>query len=386
MPASAPSSLSDLVRQQLATVLDPEIRRPITECDMVESVLVDPNGMARITILLTVSGCPMRDQLTEGVTTAALRVDGVRDVAITFGVMTDEQRKALQTKLRGGAPARENKFTRPDSLTRVFAVASGKGGVGKSSVTTNLAVGLAAQGLKVGVLDADIYGHSIPVMFGVADERPTRVEEMIMPITAHGVRLISIGMLKPKREQVVAWRGPMLDKALAQMLSDVFWGDLDILLLDLPPGTGDVAISVGQQLGSGTEVLVVTTPQDSAAEVAERAGTMASMLEQKVIGIVENMSYLVCPHCGPGHRLEVFGSGGGERVASTLTTRLGYDIPVLAHIPLDPRLGAGADSGMPLVLSDPDSPAALELARVAGRLAGRSRSLLGRRLGLTPVG
>ena len=386
MPVSTPPSLPDLVRQQLSTVLDPEIRRPITEIDMVESVLVDPNAVARITILLTVSGCPMRDQLTEGVTSAALRVDGVRDVAITFGVMTDEQRKALQTKLRGGAPAKENKFTKPDSLTRVFAIASGKGGVGKSSVTTNLAVGLAAQGLKVGVLDADIYGHSIPVMFGVADERPTRVEEMIMPITAHGVRLISIGMLKPKREQVVAWRGPMLDKALAQMLSDVFWGDLDILLLDLPPGTGDVAISVGQQLGSGTEVLVVTTPQDSAAEVAERAGTMASMLEQKVVGIVENMSYLVCPHCGPEHKLEVFGSGGGERVASTLTTRLGYVIPVLARIPLDPRLGAGADSGMPLVLSDPDSPAALELAKVAGRLAGRSRSLLGRRLGLTPVG
>ncbi|HEY8790143.1 MAG TPA: Mrp/NBP35 family ATP-binding protein [Actinopolymorphaceae bacterium] len=385
MPVSTPSSLPDLVREQLATVLDPEIRRPITEIDMVESVLVDPNAVARITILLTVSGCPMRDKLTEDVTGAALRVDGVRDVAITFGVMTDEQRKALQTKLRGGAPAKENKFTKAGSLTRVFAVASGKGGVGKSAVTTNLAVGLAKQGLKVGVLDADIYGHSIPVMFGVADERPTRVEEMIMPITAHGVRLISIGMLKPKREQVVAWRGPMLDKALAQMLSDVYWGDLDILLLDLPPGTGDVAISVGQQLGSGTEVLVVTTPQDSAAEVAERAGTMASMLEQKVIGIVENMSYLVCPHCGPEHKLEVFGSGGGERVASTLTTRLGYDIPVLAHIPLDPRLGAGADAGMPLVLSDPDSPAALELARVAGRLAGRSRGLLGRRLGLTPV-
>jgi ATP-binding protein involved in chromosome partitioning len=385
MPVSTLPSLPDLVRQQLATVLDPEIRRPITEIDMVESVLVDPNAVARVTILLTVSGCPMRDKLTEDVTAAALRVDGVRDVAITFGVMTEEQRKALQTKLRGGAPAKENKFTKPDSLTRVFAVASGKGGVGKSSVTTNLAVGLAKQGLKVGVLDADIYGHSIPVMFGVADERPTRVEEMIMPITAHGVRLISIGMLKPKREQVVAWRGPMLDKALAQMLSDVYWGDLDVLLLDLPPGTGDVAISVGQQLGSGTEVLVVTTPQDSAAEVAERAGTMASMLEQKVIGIVENMSYLVCPHCGPEHKLEVFGSGGGERVASTLTTRLGYDIPVLARVPLDPRLGAGADSGMPLVLSDPDSPAAMELAKVAGRLAGRSRSLLGRRLGLTPV-
>jgi ATP-binding protein involved in chromosome partitioning len=385
MPVSTSTSLADQVRQQLSTVLDPEIRRPITECDMVESVVVDRAGVARVTILLTVSGCPMRDQLTEDVTKAAVRVEGVHEAAITFGVMTEEQRKNLQAKLRNGAPARENPFVRADSLTRVFAIASGKGGVGKSSVTTNLAVGLAAQGLKVGVLDADIYGHSIPVMFGVADERPTRVEEMIMPITAYGVRLISIGMLKPKREQVVAWRGPMLDKALAQMLSDVYWGDLDVLLLDLPPGTGDVAISVGQQLGNGTEVLVVTTPQDSAAEVAERAGTMASMLEQKVVGIVENMSYLVCPHCGPEHKLEVFGSGGGDRVAATLTGRLGYDIPVIARIPLDPRLGAGADAGIPLVLSDPTSPAAIELAGVAGRLAGRSRGLLGRRLGLTPV-
>ena len=386
MPVSAPSSLPDLVRQQLATVLDPEIRRPITECDMVESVLVDANAVARITILLTVSGCPMRDKLTEDVTGAALRVDGVRDVAITFGVMTDEQRKALQTKLRGGGKAqREIPFAQPGSLTKVFAIASGKGGVGKSSVTVNLAVAMASQGLKVGIVDADIYGHSVPAMLGVADTRPTQVEDLIMPVpTPSGVSVISIGMLKPRRDQVVAWRGPMLDRALVQMLADVYWGDLDVLLLDLPPGTGDVAISLGQHLPNA-EVLVVTTPQEAAAEVAERAGTMASMMNQRVIGVVENMSFLPCPHCGPEHQLEVFGSGGGDRVAATLTARFGYDIPVLAHIPLDPRLGAGADAGMPLVLSDPDSPAALELARVAGRLAGRSRGLLGRRLGLTPV-
>jgi len=392
MPVASPSlSLADQVRTQLGTVLDPEIRRPITEIDMVADVAVDDRGLARVHVLLTVSGCPMREQLVTDVTAAARRVEGVHDVDVVFGVMTEEQRQALQAKLRNGAPARQNPFTRPDSLTRVYAIASGKGGVGKSSVTTNIAVGLAATGLKVGVLDADVYGHSIPAMFGVADERPTRVEELIMPITAHGVRLISIGMLKPKREQVVAWRGPMLDKALAQMLSDVYWGDLDVLLLDLPPGTGDVAISVGQQLGGDTDVIVVTTPQDSAAEVAERAGTMASMLEQRVLGVVENMSYLACPHCGlrdgkAVHRLDVFGSGGGQRVAGTLTQRLGYDIPVLAEIPLDPRLGVDADAGMPIVLTDPQSPAAIALGGIAGRLAGRSRGLVGRRLGLSVSG
>jgi ATP-binding protein involved in chromosome partitioning len=381
-PATA--SLTDRIRHELGSVIDPEIHRPITEIDMVDSVLVDAGGVARITILLTIAGCPMRDRLTGDVTAAALRVDGVRDVVVTFGVMSEEQRKNLQTKLRGSAPVRQNPFTRTDSLTRIYAVASGKGGVGKSSVTTNLAVAMAAQGLKVGVLDADIYGHSIPAMFGVADERPTRVQDMIMPITAHGVRLISIGMLKPRRDQVVAWRGPMLHKALEQMLSDVFWGDLDALLLDLPPGTGDVAISVGQQLGAGTEVIVVTTPQDSAAEVAERAGTMASMLEQKVLGVVENMSYLTVAGPDGPQRVEVFGAGGGQRVARTLTERVGYDVPLLAQVPLDPKLGADADAGLPLVLSDPASPAAVALGGVAGRLAGKSRGLLGRRLTLTP--
>jgi ATP-binding protein involved in chromosome partitioning len=207
---------------------------------------------------------------------------------------------------------------------------------------------------------------------------------MIMPIQAHGVRLISVGMMKPRREQVIAWRGPMLDKALTQMLTDVYWGDLDVLLLDLPPGTGDVAISVGQQLG-GSDVIVVTTPQDGAAEVAERAGTMASMLEQKVIGVVENMSYLPCPHCGDSHRIDVFGTGGGRRVAHTLTERLGYDVPLLAEVPLDPRLGFAADQGRPMVVSDPDAPAARALASVADLLAKQRRGLAGKRLGLSPV-
>ena len=375
--------LARAVTEQLASVQDPEIRRPITELDMVAGVEVK-SGVATVGIRLTVSGCPMRDRLTADVTSAALRVPGVTDARVSFTVMTDEQRDALKTKLRGGIAAKTNQFSSPDSLTKVYAVASGKGGVGKSSVTANLAVSLAGKGVKVGVVDADVYGHSLPAMFGVPDARPTRVDDMIMPIQAHGVRLISVGMMKPRREQVIAWRGPMLDKALTQMLSDVYWGDLDVLLLDLPPGTGDVAISVGQQLG-GSDVLVVTTPQDGAAEVAERAGTMASMLEQKVIGVVENMSYLPCPHCGDAHRIDVFGSGGGNRVARTLTERLGYDVPLLAEVPLDPRLGSAADQGRPMVVSDPDAPAARALASVADLLASQRRGLAGKRLGLSPV-
>jgi ATP-binding protein involved in chromosome partitioning len=271
----------------------------------------------------------------------------------------------------------------------VFAVASGKGGVGKSSVTVNLALAIAAQGRSVGIVDADVYGHSVPAMLGVADERPTQVEEMIMPVpTASGVSVISIGMLKPRRDQVVAWRGPMLDRALVQMLSDVYWGDLDVLLLDLPPGTGDVAISLGQHL-PGAEVIVVTTPQEAAAEVAERAGTMASMMHQRVVGVLENMSYLACPHCaeeGTEHRIEIFGSGGGERVAATLSQRFGYDVPVLGQVPLDTSLREGGDVGKPIVESNPTAPAAVVLRSVAERLAGRGRGLAGRQLGLTPSG
>jgi len=243
---------------------------------------------------------------------------------------------------------------------------------------------MAQQGLKVGLVDADIYGHSVPAMLGVADARPTQVDDLIMPVpTPSGVSVISIGMLKPRRDQVVAWRGPMLDRALVQMLADVFWGDLDVLLLDLPPGTGDIAISLGQHLPNA-EILVVTTPQEAAAEVAERAGTMAEMMHQRVVGVVENMSYLVCPHCGPEHRLEVFGSGGGARVASTLSTRFGTEVPLLGQIPLEPSLREGGDVGKPVVESDPTVAAAVALTEVAQRLAGRSRGLAGMQLGLTP--
>jgi ATP-binding protein involved in chromosome partitioning len=326
----------------------------------------------------------MKEQLTRDVTAAVSRVDDVTGVEVRLGVMSDAQRTALRQKLRGDAPANEIPFAQPGSPTRVYAVASGKGGVGKSSVTVNLALAMAKAGRSVGIVDADVYGHSIPAMLGIADQRPTQVESMIMPVpTPWGVSVISIGMLKPRRDQVVAWRGPMLDRALVQMLSDVFWGDLDVLFLDLPPGTGDMAISLGQHL-PGAEILVVTTPQEAAAEVAERAGTMASMLHQRVVGVIENMSFLVCPHCGPDHKIELFGSGGGARVAATLSTRFGYDVPVLGQIPLEESLREGGDAGKPVVDADPTSASARVLSDIAVNLDSRGRGLAGRQLGLTP--
>jgi len=377
----------DQIRAALATVNDPEIKRPITELNMVDHVSAGDDGRVSVRVLLTVAGCPLKDTINRDVNAALTKVPGVTGVDLEMGVMTAEQRGELQQVLRGGQAQREIPFARPDSLTKVYAIASGKGGVGKSSVTVNLALGLAAQGLKVGVVDADIYGHSVPAMLGVADQRPTQVDDLIMPVpTESGISVISIGQLKPRRDQVVAWRGPMLDRALVQMLADVYWGDLDALLLDLPPGTGDVAISLGQHLPNA-EVIVVTTPQEAAAEVAERAGTMASMMHQRVIGVVENMSYLPCPHCteeGKDHRLEVFGSGGGARVAQTLTTRLGYDVPVLGEIPLDLALRAGGDEGTPVVEAAPDSPAALAVRSIADKLSQRGRNLAGMQLGLTP--
>jgi ATP-binding protein involved in chromosome partitioning len=380
------SSLLDQINAALATVNDPEIRRPITELNMVDSVEVDEAGAVSVTVLLTVAGCPLKDTINRDVTAALEKVPGVTGVDLTLGVMSPEQRSELQQSLRGGQAQREIPFAQAGSLTKVYAIASGKGGVGKSSVTVNLAVAMAAQGLKVGIVDADIYGHSVPAMLGVGDVRPTQVEDMIMPVpTEHGISVISIGMLKPRRDQVVAWRGPMLDRALVQMLSDVYWGDLDALFLDLPPGTGDVAISLGQHLPNA-EVVVVTTPQEAAAEVAERAGTMASMMHQRVVGVVENMSFLPCPHCGPEHRLEVFGSGGGARVAATLSSRFGYDVPVLGEVPLDLDLREGGDTGRPIVESAPGSPAGQELAKVAATLSGRGRGLAGMQLGLTPAG
>jgi ATP-binding protein involved in chromosome partitioning len=381
------SPVLEQVQAALATVNDPEIKRPITDLGMVDSVEIDDTGKVSLKVLLTVAGCPLKDTINRDDTAAVSGVAGVTGVDLELGVMTTEQRAGLHEVLTGGQAAREIPFAKPDSLTKVYAIASGKGGVGKSSVTVNLALSLAAQGLKVGIVDADIYGHSVPAMLGIADTRPTQVDDLIMPVpTASGVSVISIGMLKPRRDQVVAWRGPMLDRALVQMLADVYWGDLDALLLDLPPGTGDIAISLGQHLPNA-EVIVVTTPQEAAAEVAERAGTMASMMHQRVVGVVENMSFLPCPHCaeaGTEHRLEIFGSGGGARVAATLSARFGYDVPVLGEVPIDLALRAGGDSGKPVVEADPTCPSAVALTAIAQTLAGRGRGLAGMQLGLTP--
>ncbi len=370
------------VQVALARVLDPEIRRPITELGMVRSVTVtggDDDATVVVGVDLTTAGCPLRETITRDVSAAVGALDGVRDVRVELGVMSDEQRQALRTQLRGGAPEPVIPFAEPGSLTRVYAIASGKGGVGKSSVTANLAAAMAADGLKVGVVDADIYGFSVPRMLGVTYP-PTKVEDMILPPVAHDVKVISIGMFVPEGRAVV-WRGPMLHRALQQFLADVFWGDLDVLLLDLPPGTGDVAISVAQLLPAA-ELIVVTTPQVAAAEVAARAGSMAAQTRQRIVGVVENMSWLEQPD---GSRLEVFGSGGGAQVARTLSQTLGVDVPVLGQVPLEVALREGGDTGVPVVLGQPESGAARALRDVARAISHRSRGLAGRRLSVTPV-
>ncbi|MGH3795765.1 MAG: Mrp/NBP35 family ATP-binding protein [Pseudonocardiaceae bacterium] len=368
----------DAVRAALDGVQDPEINRPITELGMVKDVTVAQDGTVGVAVWLTVAGCPMRDTITSRVAAAVSALPGVRDVRVELDVMSDAQRTALRRQLRGNAEEPKIPFAEPGSLTRVYCVASGKGGVGKSSVTVNLAAAMAQRGLSVGVVDADIYGHSVPGMLGTTD-RPTQVEKMIMPPSAHGVKVISIGMFVKDNAPVV-WRGPMLHRALQQFLADVFWGDLDVLLLDLPPGTGDVAISVAQMMPNA-EILVVTTPQQAAAEVAERAGAVALQTHQRVVGVVENMSWLEMPD---GSRNHLFGSGGGQVVADSLTRAVGSEVPLLGQVPLDARLREAGDAGIPLVLADPSSPAAVVLRGVAERLSIRSRGLAGRLLSVSP--
>ncbi len=368
----------DVVRAALDGVHDPEINRPITELGMVKDVTVAGDGTVSVAVWLTVAGCPMRDTITSRITTAVSAVPGVRNVGVALDVMSDAQRTALRRQLRGTAEEPRIPFAEPGSLTRVYCIASGKGGVGKSSVTVNLAAAMADRGLSVGVVDADIYGHSVPGMLGTT-ARPTQVEKMIMPPTAHGVKVISIGMFTKDNTPVV-WRGPMLHRALQQFLADVFWGDLDVLLLDLPPGTGDIAISVAQLMPSA-EILVVTTPQRAAAEVAQRAGAIALQTRQRLIGVVENMSWLEMPD---GSRNHLFGSGGGQEVADSLSRSLGSEVPLLGQVPLDPRLRETGDAGTPLVLTDPTSPAAVVLRGIADRLATRSRGLAGRLLSVSP--
>ncbi len=377
---SAPPPSTEQVTAALAKVNDPEIRRPITDLGMVKNVEIAADGVVRVDVYLTVAGCPLRDTITRDVTAAVTAVPGVTGVRVELDVMSEEQRRQLQASLRGGRQEREIPFTKPTSLTRVYAVASGKGGVGKSSVTVNLAAALAATGQQVGVLDADIYGHSVPRMLGVTG-RPTQVEQMIMPPSAHGVKVVSIGMFTTGNTPVV-WRGPMLHRAVQQFLADVYWGDLDVLLMDLPPGTGDVAISVAQLVPTA-ELIVVTTPQLASSEVAERAGAIAAQTHQRITGVIENMSMLACPHCG--EQVDVFGSGGGQAVADALTRVTGAKVAVLGQVPIDVRLREGGDQGVPLVLSEPNSPAAQQLMAIAGGLASRTRSLVGRPLGLSPV-
>lgn len=370
----------DAIHAALATVLDPEIHRPITDLGMVESIDVAADGAVAVGVLLTTQGCPLRDRITRDVTAAVEKVAGVTSVAVQLGVMSDEQRSQLRSSLQGGRESRAITFNEPGSLTRIFAIASGKGGVGKSSTTANLAVAMAADGLSVGIIDADVYGYSLPRMLGITD-RPAIVEGMIMPPQGHGVKLVSAGMFVPDN-RAIALRGPMLHKWLEQVLGDAYFGDLDVLLLDLPPGTGDMAISTAALL-PGAEVVVVTTPQLAAREVAERAGAVALQTRLRLAGVIENMAGLPCPHCG--EMVDVFGSGGGQAVADSLTALVGAPVPLLGSVPIDPRLREGGDTGTPIVLSDPSSPSAVALTAIAKDLAGRTKSLVGRPLTLTPV-
>jgi ATP-binding protein involved in chromosome partitioning len=372
----------DEVHAALAKVEDPEIHRPITDLGMVKSVDIDGDRV-KVAIYLTVSGCPMKDTITQRVTLAVGSVRGVRHVDVELDVMNDEQRKAMKTSLRGGQEEKQIPFAQPGNRTHVYAIASGKGGVGKSSVTTNLGAAMAARGLSVGIVDADIYGHSIPGLLGITAS-PTVVEGMIMPPVGHGVRAISMLPFKPGgHSQPVAFRGPMLHRALQQFLADVWWGDLDVLLLDLPPGTGDIAISTAQLLPDA-QLVVVTTPQSAAADVAVRAGMLAEQTHQSVAGVIENMSGFPCPHCG--EPVDIFGVGGGTRVAEELSAGLGTSVPLMGRIPFDMRLREGGDRGEPLVLADPDAPASATLIDIAMRLGNKPRGLVGQSLGLSPAG
>lgn len=383
--APAASPLEQAVLRALESVIDPEIRKPITELDMVDRVVEGEGGRVEVGIRLTIVGCPASDRIERDVRQAAESVAGAGNAEVDLSVMTPEQRTALTERLRGGR-ARTNPFG-PGSLTRVIAVTSGKGGVGKSTITANLAVALAARGLSVGLVDADVHGFSIPGLLGLVDDeglaaRPTQVNDMILPPVAHGVKVISIGMFvepaapgERASSTAVAWRGPMLHRTLSQFLTDVYFGDLDVLLVDLPPGTGDIAISLGQLLPNA-EVVVVTTPQAAAADVAERSGVVARQTGQRIVGVVENMAALVQPD---GTLLELFGSGGGELVASRLSTEAA-EVPLLASVPLSMALRQGGDSGVPVVVAAPDDPAARAIEQVAAQLSAMPRSLAGRRL------
>ncbi len=371
------TKIIDNINAALGTVSDPELHRPLPELGMVKSVAFEA-GVAHIEILLTISGCPMRDRLQTDISAAVTKIPEVNSVQLTFGVMNEEQRGAVKKLLHGGVE-KFIPFAQPNSLTRVIGIASGKGGVGKSSVTVNLAVAAAKRGLRVGVLDADVYGHSVPRLMGILGQRPTAIDQTFIPVEAFGVKVVSMEMFKPERSDAVAFRGPMLHKVLEQLLSDAYWGDLDLLLLDLPPGTGDVAISLGQLIPA-SEIIVVTTPQIAAAEVAERAGRIAHQLKQHIIGVIENMSDSKCAKCGDP--IAIFGSGGGLETSKRLSSLVGADVPLLGAIPFDSSLREGGDAGTPIVIGDPTSPASEAFSALIEKLMVRSKSLVGVRLGL----
>ncbi|MEN9325245.1 MAG: hypothetical protein RL414_999 [Actinomycetota bacterium] len=360
------------IHAELATVSDPELRRPLPDLGMIESVEFN-GGIATVKILLTIAGCPMRDRLTQDVEAALSRISEISTVDLIFGVMSEEQRNNVKKILHGGVE-KFIPFAQPGSLTRVIGIASGKGGVGKSSLTTNIAVAAAQRGLKVGILDADVYGHSIPRLMNLVGQRPTAIDQTFIPLEAYGVKVVSMEMFKPDRADPVAYRGPLLHRVLEQLLSDAYWGDLDLLLLDLPPGTGDIAISLGQLIPA-SEILVVTTPQIAAAEVAERAGRIAHQLKQHIVGVVENMSDIQCPHCNTS--ISLFGSGGGAETAQRLSNLVGADVPLLASVPFDPALREGGDGGHPIVLSDPESHASQAVYAIVDELMKQRKSLLG---------
>ncbi len=366
------TQIIEKIHAQLATVSDPELHRPLPDLGMIESVDFN-EGKASVTILLTISGCPMRDRLKNDVEAALKSIEEVTEVILKFGVMNEEQRNNVKKILHGGVE-KFIPFAQASSLTRVIGIASGKGGVGKSSLTVNIAVAAASRGLKVGILDADVYGHSIPRLMKLVGQRPTAIDQTFIPLESYGVKVVSMEMFKPDRADPVAYRGPMLHKVLEQLLSDAYWGDLDLLLLDLPPGTGDIAISLGQLIPA-SEILVVTTPQVAAAEIAERAGRIAHQLKQHIVGVVENMSDIACPHCGEA--ISLFGSGGGLETAKRLSTLVGADVPLLTSVPFDPALRMGGDDGEPIVLSNPECHSAVAIYSIVDQLMKQRRSLVG---------
>jgi ATP-binding protein involved in chromosome partitioning len=367
----------DQVFEALSKVIDPELRIPLTELDMVGQITVSDSGVADVEIKLTITGCPAARRIESESKQAVESVAGISSANIELTVMTPEERAALKAKLRGGKPLKHNPFDK-DTLTNIFLVGSGKGGVGKSTITANLAVALAEKGLRVGLIDADIYGFSIPGQLGITD-RPTRVDELILPPVAYGVKVISIGMFI-EGNTPVAWRGPMLHRAIEQFLSDVFWGDLDILLVDLPPGTGDIAITLGQLLPTARTV-VVTTPQIAASEVAERSGAVGLQTGQAIFGVIENMSYLETA----GQRIEIFGSGGGELVAKSLSELSGKEVPLLGQIPISVVLREGSDHGKPLLGQGSADASAQAISAIADKLATAGRGLSGKKLPLSTL-